>query len=314
MGVIQFTKYNIFNTIIRIFIGVAALIFVFYHLKDNFNEGNVKPHLSSNAIPLLVFSFLLSFLNWGIEALKWKYLIREVTSISFFRALGLIFTGITVGILTPNRVAEIPVRAYLLNERESRNTLIFLSFIGSVFQMIVTYIVGIIGLIFIFDERFYSTKHVVIILLGAIVLMTIFIVLYFKHLKINLLKKYNINNPLKFVQQKWLGASLYSLFRYFIFAIQLWIILKAFEIHINQINFIWLIPIFFLISSSIPTILLSEIGVRSSVGIFVFGTISENDINILAATIVLWIINIALPAFLGLYGLKEIKLFKNSIT
>ncbi len=73
---------------------------------------------------------------------------------------------------------------------------------------------------------------------------------------------------------------------------------------------IFLIPVCFLLASSIPTILISEIGVRGSVALFVFGVVSDLDIQIIMASVLLWLINVALPALLGLLNLKELKLLK----
>jgi len=65
-------------------------------------------------------------------------------------------------------------------------------------------------------------------------------------------------------------------------------------------------------ASFIPTLLISEIGVRGAVAVFVFGTISNLEIQIIMASILLWLINIALPALIGIFNLKEIKLFKEN--
>ena len=73
------------------------------------------------------------------------------------------------------------------------------------------------------------------------------------------------------------------------------------------INF-FLIPFCFLITSSIPTIVISEIGVRGSVGLFVFGIISDNNLAILSASVLLWVINVALPALFGLFFINQFKI------
>ena len=73
---------------------------------------------------------------------------------------------------------------------------------------------------------------------------------------------------------------------------------------------LFLIPVCFLLASSIPTILFSEIGVRGSVALFVFGVVSDLDIQIVLASIVLWFINVALPALFGFYDLYKFKLLK----
>jgi len=96
--------------------------------------------------------------------------------------------------------------------------------------------------------------------------------------------------------------------RYFIFSLQYYIILHAFNFRFETWTELFLIPFCFLISSSIPTIIISEIGVRSSVALLVFGVVSDNNVAILSASVLLWFINIALPAIFGLFFINRLKL------
>jgi hypothetical protein len=57
----------------------------------------------------------------------------------------------------------------------------------------------------------------------------------------------------------------------------------------------------------VPTIALSELGVREGVSIAVLSGISENTLGIISASFSLWIINIAVPALLGSLILLRIK-------
>ena len=130
--------------------------------------------------------------------------------------------------------------------------------------------------------------------------------------KIKVLKNEKLIKALMDISIKELFILLmYSLLRYFVFFIQYWLVLKAFGLELGTVTELFLIPVCFLIASSIPTILISEIGVRGSVALFVFGFVSDLDIQIILASIVLWLINVALPAIFGLYDLKELKLLRD---
>ena len=65
----------------------------------------------------------------------------------------------------------------------------------------------------------------------------------------------------------------------------------------------------FLSMSIIPTIALTELGVRGSVAIY-FGYISSNTIGILTASFALWIINLVVPAILGVLFVYQLKFFR----
>jgi len=79
-----------------------------------------------------------------------------------------------------------------------------------------------------------------------------------------------------------------------------------------------LISLIYLLVSGIPTIALSELGVRGSVSLYVFhlyyGTMAvQNDLNgsIVTASSALWFINLALPALLGIIFIFNLKFFRN---
>jgi hypothetical protein len=66
----------------------------------------------------------------------------------------------------------------------------------------------------------------------------------------------------------------------------------------------------FLSMSVIPTIALTEIGVRGSVAIYFFGFLSENVIGIMTAAFTLWIINLVIPALIGTLFVYQLKFFR----
>ncbi|MBL4593272.1 MAG: flippase-like domain-containing protein, partial [Flavobacteriales bacterium] len=143
--------YKYINLLLRIIIGVVAIGYIFIKLKDEFFL-NLQVINGQNIIySAIVITIFLLFVNWGIEAFKWRYAISKVERISFKKAFKLTLTGITLGIITPNRVGEIPARALLLN-RNSFNELTLKTLVSSFSQVIITFFVGIVGLITVYDK------------------------------------------------------------------------------------------------------------------------------------------------------------------
>jgi uncharacterized membrane protein len=126
-----------------------------------------------------------------------------------------------------------------------------------------------------------------------------------------MLKKLSSVNFKQLSFKELFNVTILSGIRYSVFCLQYWLILKAFNIDLIAVKELMLIPVCFLIASIIPTLLLSEIGVRSSVAVFVFGMVTDNIIAIVLASLLLWIINIALPAMLGLFNLKQLTILKD---
>ncbi len=310
------TIYKYFNLIIKIIIGAFAFVFIVYKIKSGLSENITYLKSTKIEYGFIIISLFLMIINWSLESYKWKYIIRNCIEISFVKAIKCVFTGITVSLVTPNRVGEIPGRVFLLNTNEKNKDLVWLTTLGAFSQLLITVLIGILGLYFTINyfEMYYS-NYLVIALLVCVLLLSLFFV-FFQKLplflkKVPVLKKLNSANfqQLSFIEL--VNVLGLSGIRYGVFCLQYWLILKAFSINLVEIKELMLIPVCFLIASIIPTLLLSEIGVRSSVAVLVFGMVTDNVIAIVLASLLLWIINIALPAIVGLLNLKQLTILKN---
>ena len=72
-----------------------------------------------------------------------------------------------------------------------------------------------------------------------------------------------------------------------------------------------LIAITFFITSVIPTFALTEIVVRSAVAVYIFGILDPaQPLLIASASLLLWIINLAIPALIGSVFIGKLQFFK----
>jgi uncharacterized protein (TIRG00374 family) len=304
--------YKYINLLFRFTIGVGAVWFIYLKLNSDFLDSLEGIKLNWSFFILTIF---LLFVNWGIEALKWRFAIKDLYEISFIKALKLTFTGITIGLLTPNRIGEIPARAALL-KTDSFKAVVLKTLASSFSQVVITFLLGGLGLVL--TQEYFNFNYLLlntVMVLGLIFLITLYfnvkkLLPFFERFKI--LRNEKLIDSLKEIRFKELFTLLlYSLVRYFVFSLQYWLVLKAFGIELSSVTELFLIPVCFLLASSIPTILISEIGIRGSVALFVFSVVSDLDIQIVLASVLLWLINVALPAIFGLYDLKELKLLKD---
>lgn len=257
------------------------------------------------------------FVNWGLEAFKWKVLIKPLESISFKASLKGIFSGITMSIFTPNRVGEFAGRIFFLEKADKVQASI-MSLIGSVMQLLVTIIAGFLGYFllekkyydFFQTEQFISTDSL-FIFIGSVTLVIVVIVFVMlkKQNRFTRFKKYI--ELLKMHSKKELNAAFYlSLIRYIVFSIQYYFALRVFGINGGLVILFSLIALTFFVTSAIPTFALTEIAVRVGVAIYFFGTISSSNSSILGASLFLWIINLAVPALIGSAFVWKLKFFK----
>ena len=107
-----------------------------------------------------------------------------------------------------------------------------------------------------------------------------------------------------------LEVLLYSVARYIVFTTQFFILLQVFEVYVSYIDAFILTTTMLFVISIIPTIAITEIGVRGSVALFLFSLVSANIVGILSATFVMWVINLLLPALIGTVFIFTLKFFR----
>ncbi len=94
---------------------------------------------------------LLMILNWGIEAIKWKLSVRKIQKVSFIRAFKAVFSGVSFSVSTPNRMGEYLGRVLYMDEGNRLKT-ISITIVGSISQLIITLLMGCIGLLILLPK------------------------------------------------------------------------------------------------------------------------------------------------------------------
>tara|TARA_X000000368_G_scaffold136373_1_gene107120 strand:- start:677 stop:1474 length:798 start_codon:yes stop_codon:yes gene_type:complete len=264
------------------------------------------------------------FINWILESLKWKFMIRKIEEISFFTSLRAIFSGITVSSFTPNRIGEYGGRVFCL-EKSDRIQAVFITILCSMAQLLTTIIFGSFAFI-ILHEQFLDDQYFIIEISNFSLLVLsglniLFVLAYFnvtylikvllKFSFFNFLRQY-INVISLFNTRDLLVTFLYSVFRYLVFSIQFLILLYAFNVDISFYDAVLSIMLVFFFITLTPTITIAEIGVRGSMALLVFMKFSSNVIGILSSTFLLWIINLIIPAIIGSFFIFSLKFFRKS--
>ena len=309
------------SIIIKIVIVFFSFYFIYHQLVENksFEELDISVLLDTvkkNKV-YLVGVILMMFLNWLVEALKWRYMISKIENISIMTAFRAIFTGITVSTFTPNRIGEYGGRVFCL-EKGDRIKAVFITVLCSMSQLLVTILYGSISLFILFDEILIDKTFLSVSLLILLNLFLLFSYFNISHI-VNFLGKFKLINSFKrylevLVMYNYIDliiAFIYSNTRYFIFSLQFIILLHVFGINISFMDAILSVMLIFFFITITPTITIAEIGVRGSVAIFVLGLFSSNDIAILSSTTLLWLINLIIPAIIGSFFIFSLKFFRS---
>ena len=283
----------------------------------------------------LFLVFLMMFVNWGIEAFKWKYLIGKVEKVSFLNAFEAVLTGISISSFIPNRVGEFFGRVFIL-EKASRIESILITVVGSMSQLLITILAGSIALL-IFIPQYMSEAGVgqgylyyslvtLVVSLDCLLLALFFKLSFLATLKERILQK-GLKRFRKFFRvfafyqnREMATVMLLSLARYLVFSTQFYLLITLVGIRIPYINALVLIALIYLIMAIIPTIALTELGIRGSVALYIFGIyfhhffspVGEKTMGIFVASTLLWMINLGVPALAGTIFVFRLHFFRKT--
>jgi uncharacterized membrane protein YbhN (UPF0104 family) len=279
-------------------------------------------------------------LNWGIEALKWSLLIRKIEKIAWIRSFKAVLTGVAVSSFTPNRVGDYFGRVFIL-EKAARIEGIFVTIVGSMSQLLVTFLAGTscIFLLFLGHHEilldFFNIPSYLytwflwgggILILGLDVL---FVLLFLNislldtlasRLKGKVLEKITsyIHVLSAYATRELVIVILLSALRFFVFSTQMFLLLRAFAVDIPYLNAMVIIGVIFFAITLIPTVAIAELGIRGSVSLFLIGVYYGNPadmpdgiaMGVVAASTSLWLINLAIPALVGAIFAFNLKFFR----
>jgi len=327
---------NVLSLLIKVIIAVISIGFIYHQIfyqQHNAEIDVFTTRIFDNYINMGLLSgvMLLMLVNWSLESVKWKFLIAKIESISFFRALKAIFSGASVSVFTPNRIGDFGARVFYLDNSD-RVQAVFITLVGSISQLVITILFGFLAMSFYMIDIYATPIEPVLAyaVFGVLILSTsLTLIAYFNVSTLThwaktvfqflgVFKNKKTRSRLKgyvevfsLYSMKELSLTLlYSFLRYIVFSVQFYLLLLAFGVNIPIVSAFTLISLTFFTMAVIPTVALTEIGVRGSVALFFIGLISENSLGIVTATFVLWIINLALPALIGSVFMFSANIFK----
>lgn len=270
----------------------------------------------------------LMLVNWGLEARKWQVLIMHIQKMRFLRAFRAIFSGQAMGFITPNRVGEYAGRIVYLDEG-NRLRGIALSAVGSLAQTIVTFVMGIIGLVYMYKTIVSELPQMqglqTFWLMGltyVLIAVTVLLILFYYNLswvtkvfeRIPFVAKYSFFiQKLEDLHNRELTRILnLSLARYVIFILQYLLLLQVFDVDIVWWQAASLVCVQFLVMAIVPSITLAELGLRGQVSIALLGLLSANKLGIIATSAVIFLINLIIPALAGSLLILGIRIIRNN--
>ena len=253
---------------------------------------------------------VLLIINWGLEITKWTLLIKTLQKITPIQAFHSICLGLTMALLTPNRIGEFGGRLLYINKGNRIPALYYHSFM-SMAQLLVSILFGLIGVaIFVEEILFINISSNWVWIIIVLINITLLFV-YFSSKLLNkgamfFSKKFSNNAVKEINNNQRFSVLVLSLLRYLVFTSQFCIIIYLIDPHFKLHICFFGMSIVFLATAIIPTGWISDLPVKSSMAFYIFSLLNYDGTNALIGTIILWIINLLLPASIGLWNLKKI--------
>ena len=275
----------------------------------------------------LILAFLLLGLNMWAEAFKWKVLVGSIQKVSVAKAIKATLSGNALVFNSINRIGESAARSVYLDEG-NRLKGMAIAMVGSMSLILVTLIMGILGLLymraFILDathrleglSMFWLNGLISVLCFGTILLGMIY---YKLSWLIRLIEKVPFVARYRFVVEHlenlhwWFLTKilLLSLLRYVVYIAQYVLVMQVFKVEADVSDTAALVTVMMVVLLIIPSITLADLGIRGEVSLHLFGLISSNMLGIIAAVGSIWIINLIVPAIAGSIFLLSIRLFRN---
>ena len=101
-----------------------------------------------------------------------------------------------------------------------------------------------------------------------------------------------------------------SILRFGVFTAQYLFLLRWMNVEIPLAEGFIVAALFFWMMAVIPSVALSELGVRGNVSLYLFHNFSSNTVGVLAATMGIWLLNLMLPSILGSVLIMRMRLLR----
>ena len=302
---------------ITVFIFSVGIILSILVDKVHLTQALIQAFLTQEGILVFVFMLFAMLLNVSVEAFKWKRLLASITTINFPTALMAVFSGISAGLITPHGIGDYIGRVLFVDASKRLESIASVLF-SRIAQLCITCFTGVIAIVYFYFIIQVDMRLLFALAIAGITLLLVCLAWHYRAPLLDAMKRIPI---LKFIE-KWFESlrnysnqvfleTLYlSGLRYAIFLTQFVILLSFFHVDL-PVEVLCVGAVFtFFVKSIIPTYL--DLGVRELAAVFFFSNYHSADENVLLASLSLWVFNLVIPAFIGLFCMFKIEYTKSN--
>lgn len=272
----------------------------------------------ANAGWLLAVLALLP-VNWLLETQKWRLLLHSFMSVGWAQSLRGVLAGVSLAVFTPNRLGEYGGRVLFIRPRH-RWQAVAANIVSTLSQAVVVVAAGSAGLLWFVQHHlqpaaFYLYAVAMVALASVAVLLFCYFHIRLLTLVLRRAKWLRRIRPLmrgagvlgRFSQRTLAKVLGCAALRYWVYSVQYFFLLNYFGIKTGILGGFAGISTLFLLQTGIPLPPVMGLVARGSLAVQVWAQFGANEISSLAATFLLWIINLILPALVGTFFLLNVQ-------
>lgn len=292
------------------FLKLGLAVLLLWVLIQKIEPDNLKSAFQQAQLKYIFIALLLVLPNVYVQFLKWRFLLRLVKpAVSDYEAASSLFAGFALGFVTPGRIGELGRALFI--ENCSRTQLVGLATIDKLFSMSAVFLVGALGLFLLLGVHLNSSYFYLWLAIFGIAMVTVFLLTLFPQKLQSLLLKLKQILPYKkrielfsscldnFKRAQAIRMFGFGLIFYAVITTQYILLFFAFE----QISiFLGYLVVFSLfITKSLFPISLGDLGIRETAAVFFIGLIGAQESTAFNASILVFLINLALPSLTGFF-------------
>jgi uncharacterized protein (TIRG00374 family) len=298
-------------------IGIAGGLLIY--LINQVNSNEIIKAIKDADIFFILAALLLLVLNINLQYLKWKVVCTNVLGINEKkRVLTSLFYGFSAGSFTPGRIGEYFGRALSFKDISVSDVAVA-AFVDKTISLLVITFIGALSSILFLHFYYHVTYFITTSLfIFVFALSYIFLILVFNPSiwKNSVISKIKSTKRLAFLADKlsalkkidkntvYKVAAISVLF-FICMLLQYVFLVSAFSHHFDFVNYLWVGILIFFAKSIIPPVSIGDLGIRESASVFFISFIGENGSVGFNAAIFLFLINILIPAVIGMFLLFQ---------
>jgi uncharacterized protein (TIRG00374 family) len=295
--------------IAKILIALGLLFFLVWSVEYDkiiYAFSNANLYIISVVLLLGVVNIYLQFTKWNLTCSE---VLKEKNKSKVFRSL---FYGLSAGIITPLRIGEYFGRGIEFKDKSLVQVTVA-TLIDKFFPLIMVAFLGSVSSLFFIYYYFHVSLYIVLalfILIFTLFYVFILLILNNRFWDTLLFSKIKSSEKLKpflsklkafqNLDRKYFYKMLFiSLLFYSCFLIQYALLVSAFSNHFDYLHYFWAANLIMFTKTVIPPISMGELGVREGASVYFIKQFGETASVGFNASILLFIINLLIPALIG---------------